>query len=149
MTMTLDSNESVPITRPKSSRAQIVTAWIAASLAVFLVLSAVVTGLVLSALGNGLDNALDDFEAASSSPSAVTQWLCLPYAEFVLEQHRAGLTPEQITAVLEVSEYKREGVQLGVTPSVPEINEPRLDSSDACGFPFEIISAAGNPAPTP
>ncbi|OUS97359.1 hypothetical protein [Rhodococcus sp. NCIMB 12038] len=145
--MTLDSNEFVSIARPKSSRAQIVTAWIAASLAVLLALFAAVTWFILSAFGNSLDNAFDDFEE-SSAPSAVTQWLCLPYTQFVLEQHRAGLTPEQIMAVLEVSEYKRGG-QLGVTPSVAEINEPRLDSPEACGLPFEIINAADNAGPTP
>lgn len=29
-----------------------------------------------------------------------------------------------------------------------EINEPRLDSPDAYGFPFEIVGAAGQSVPT-
>ena len=128
-------------TRPKSTQAQIITAWLAAGIAAFLVLSAVVSLYVVSFIGQGIDNAMSDFDT-SDSPSAVSQWLCLPYAEFVLEQHRAGLTTDEIAAVLEVSEYGR-NVQGGVTQPKPEFDEPRLDSPEACGLPYEIIDAAG------
>lgn len=135
------SNTSPSNARPKSTQAQIITAWLLTGIAAFLVLSAVVSLYVMSFIGKGVDNALSEFDA-SDSPSAVSQWLCLPYAEFVLEQHRAGLTTDEIAAVLEVSEYGR-NIQGGVTQPKPEFDEPRLDSPEACGLPFEIINAAG------
>lgn len=129
----------MPARRPKSSIAQSVTAWATGILAVVLLWIAVVAGALLSDVGESLD----DLSATSSdAPSAVSQWLCLPYTEFVLNQHRAGLTTEQIAATLEVSEYSRRG-QPGVTAPVADIVEPRLDSMDACGLPYEIINASG------
>lgn len=142
--MTPDSIESTSTGRPKSSIAQTVTAVATATLAVAIVGLIAVGGVILDAVGNDFDNALDEIE--TSSPSAMTQWLCLPYTQFVLEQHRAGLTPDQITAALEVSEYDRGG-QPGVTAPVADIAEPRLDSTDVCGLPFEIIDAVAPPTP--
>lgn len=141
--MTPDSTESTSTGRPKSSLAQTVTAWATAAVAVALGGLVVAGGALLTAA----ENSLNHFSETSTASSAVTQWLCLPYTQFVLEQHRAGLTPEQIAGALEVSEYKRGG-QLGVSAPVTDIDGPRLDSTDACGLPFEIIDAVA-PAPTP
>lgn len=119
--------------RPKSTLAQIVTASAATLTALLLVVSAVVGVKLMDQLGRTTGDI--------SLPSAATQWVCLPYATFVLEQHRAGLTPKQIAAVLEVSEFDRRG-QGGVTRPEVRIEEPRLDSIEACGLPFEIIAEA-------
>ncbi|APE12531.1 hypothetical protein BO226_24515 (plasmid) [Rhodococcus sp. 2G] len=119
--------------RPKSTNAQIITA--AAALASALILGSAAVWFVK------WNAAVAESFTDLSGPSAVTQWVCLPYTEFVLDQHRAGLTPDQITAALEVSEYSRTG-QLGVTQPLADINEPRIDSTDACGLPHEIITAS-------
>ena len=135
--MTTDSTDALPARRPKSSLAQTVTAWATGILALCLIWIMI----VLFEVGESLT------AVSSDAPAAVSQWLCLPYTEFVLNQHRAGLTAEQIAATLEVSEYTRSG-QPGVTAPVADIVEPRLDSMDACGLPYEIINASGL-TPTP
>jgi len=116
--------------RPKSTIAQIVTAVAAVAVSVFLVIGSYV-----------IVEIVDRPVTLTSVPSAAKQWVCLPYTEYVLDQHRAGLTPEQIQATLEVSEPDR-GSQPGVTAPTVDIDEPRLDSIDACGLPSEIIAAA-------
>lgn len=116
--------------RPKSTIAQIVTAVTAVGIAVFLVAGYFVFAKIWE----------ESFEV-TTGPSAIKQWACLPYTEYVLDQHRAGLTPEQIRATLEVVELDR-GSQPGVTTPTVNIDEPRLDSIDACGLPAEIINAA-------
>jgi len=115
-------------TRPKSTIAQIITAVAAVTGVVLLVLAGVVFAQIAE-------------QSAVTVPSAVKQWACLPYTEYVLDQHRAGLTPEQIRATLDVVELDR-GSQPGVTPATVNIDEPRLDSIDTCGLPAEIIDAA-------
>lgn len=124
---------STTTTRPKSTRAQTATA----------ILTSVLLLVVVGALAAGwsLLSSVDRM-AAQDAPSAVTQWLCLPYTDFVLDQSRAGLTPTQITDALQVSEY-RAGGQPGVTAREADITAPRLDSPEACGYPFEIVDAAG------
>lgn len=131
MTYSLDTDND-GTRRPKSSISQIATTVLIGLIGLFLLASAAVTIKAIDKIAQ--DTSMD-------TPSAVSQWLCLPYAQFVLDQHRAGLTAEQISAVLEVSEYNRDG-QGGVTLPTADITEPRLDSMDACGFPFEIINAA-------
>lgn len=139
MQQTLDTEPAtatqVPRRRPKSSVAQIVTA---VMIAIVAAIAVALGGVTVAAI-----KALDHIGSSStaSAPSAVRQWLCLPYMDFVLDQHRAGLSSDQIRAVLEVSEYDR-GSQPGVTQPVADITAPRLDSMEACGFPFEIIDAA-------
>lgn len=116
--------------RPKSTVAQIVAAVAAVAVVIFLVIGSYVFVEIV-----------DQSITVTSVPSAAKQWVCLPYTEYVLEQHRAGLTPEQIQATLVVSELDR-GSQPGVTTPTVDIDEPRLDSIDACGLPSEIIAAA-------
>ena len=115
--------------RPKSTVAQIVTAVTTVAVAVLLVAGYFIFARVWE----------ESFQL--TVPSAAKQWACLPYTEYVLDQHRAGLTPEQIQATLVVSELDR-GSQPGVTTPTVDIDEPRLDSIDACGLPAEIINAA-------
>lgn len=140
--MTPDPTESAPGHPPNSSPAQAVTTGTAAVLAVALVGLGVAGAASIDALGNRIDSV-----TATSSPSALREWLCLPYTQFVLEQHRAGLTSHQIAAALEASEYGRVG-QRGATAPVANFVEPRLDSMVACGFPSEVIEAT-NPGATP
>ncbi|NLU65630.1 hypothetical protein HCA61_25710 [Rhodococcus sp. HNM0563] len=118
---------------PKSPIAQIITAISATASTVILLVAAVWFFMWNAAVAESFTEL--------SAPSAVTQWVCLPYTEFVLDQHRAGLTPEQIAAALEVSEYNRDG-QPGDSAPVADIHEPRIDSADTCGLPQDIIDAA-------
>lgn len=130
-----ESTKAQPTSRPKSTLAQTVTATLTAVL--------LVVFLVAMATGWALLSAFERTVAGQDdAPSAVTQWLCLPYTDFVLDQNGAGLTPEQIAAVLKVSEYGERG-QLGVTTPDAAITEPSIDSPEACGYPFEILDAAG------
>lgn len=140
--MITDSTESEPTSRPRSTLAQTATALLTGVLVVVFV-GALATGW---SLVSGLSSSLDRTVAADT-PSYVTQWLCLPYTEFVLDQGRAGLTPKQIADVLKVSEYGDRG-QLGVMTPEAEITEPSIDSPEACGYPFEILDAAGLLAPS-
>ncbi|PZU04582.1 MAG: hypothetical protein DI630_00205 [Gordonia sp. (in: high G+C Gram-positive bacteria)] len=141
--MIADSTNSVTAARPTSTHAQTVTACATALVAVVLIATVTFSWFYVSTI---------DERVSDDAPSAVTQWLCLPYTDFVLDQHRAGLTSEQIAAALGVSEYGDRG-QLGVTTPDPEITAPRLDSTDSCGLPFEILAAvdqltpAGAPSP--
>ena len=126
--------------KPTATLSQKITAGAAVFAAIG---AAVAAGVGIYAVQTVHDTADSVFEAArvKEGPSFVKQGLCLPYTEFVLNQHRAGLSPAQISATLDAAIYDR-GVQGGVNAPKPKVNEPLINSLDACGLPHEIIEAA-------
>lgn len=107
--------------RPQSSLAQVVTAVLA--LAVL-----VVAVLVLAVVWDTQDTNA----ARPVADDATVQALCLDYAKYVIDEYRAGLSVEQITATL---------TQAGrISAGVPG---PRYDVLTACGNASAVLHAAG------
>ncbi|MEU4345424.1 hypothetical protein AB0H00_29935 [Nocardia sp. NPDC023852] len=116
--------------RPKSTTAQRITA-----LAAVLTLVAVVVATVVSL--QYLQRLADWY--ADRNPHrpptvAVFQEHCLDYTRYVLDQHRAGMNVEQITATLD---------RAATVADQFHTSGQRLHDPTACGTPEAILHTAG------
>lgn len=126
--------------RPRSTRAQVVTAVCAALIAAFVfiggaitVMSLYVAGSILSAFGEGVEGS-----AAALAVPAVES-ICLNYATAVLELDAAGLNHDAIVRVIETAVAGADNDPA----EMDELRELSLTSADACGPVRGVLDAAG------
>ncbi|MEU4345343.1 hypothetical protein AB0H00_29515 [Nocardia sp. NPDC023852] len=125
--------DSVPVTsprRPKGSLAQWLTALTAVVALVVLVAATVLTLDYLHRIVQWYD-----VRHPGGPPTVATfQEHCIDYTRYVLDQHRAGLTLEQIQATLDKAAHVSDQFNA---------QGRRLDHPQACGTPEEILHTAG------
>jgi hypothetical protein len=109
--------------RPKSSLAQLVTA------ATAVVALVVIIVMALLAVG-----AAQSTNTTRSVTVASVQAYCLDYTEYVLDQHRAGLTVDQIDATLSLA------AQAGRSIHAQGL---QLDDPQVCGRARTVLRIAG------
>lgn len=115
-------------TKPVSTLAQKVTAGAAVAIALLIVFGGFLIGAMVFAAAEGVDRTISNLTDVDD-PRVVRQAICLPYSDFVLRQHQAGLSTSQIQGVLDYAGHDGEG--------------SAVDNSDVCGSPQFILDAAG------
>lgn len=126
--------------RPPSTVAQIVTATCAAACAAVLAIGAVFAFVVFLLAGgviSGLDSA--GTKAMQSLAVPAVESLCLNYTATVLELEEAGLSEDEIGAVI----ARALPVEDVPENELSELRSLSLASADTCGSVRDVLTAAG------